>query len=133
MRYVRAIPSRVVEMPGSKDLRLRYFDDEGAEQAGGLRPGGALGRPEAGRRAPPTSREHLGIERNEFGFCETDRLTPVVSSRPGVFVAGAFQEPKDIPESVAQASAAAAAAMELLRDGRGTLVQPPRVPAGSAT
>jgi heterodisulfide reductase subunit A-like polyferredoxin len=122
VRYVRAIPSRVAEMPGSKDLRLRYFDDEGAEQTEdfdlvvlsvGLKPGVSAAE----------LAERLGIDRNEFGFCETNRLTPVVSSRPGVFVAGAFQEPKDIPESVAQASAAAAAAMELLRGGRGTLVQ----------
>jgi heterodisulfide reductase subunit A-like polyferredoxin len=122
VRYVRAIPSRVAEMPGSKDLRLHYFNDEGAEQTEdfdlvvlsvGLKPGVSAGE----------LAERLGIDRNEFGFCETNRLTPVVSSRPGVFVAGAFQEPKDIPESVAQASAAAAAAMELLRGGRGTLVQ----------
>jgi len=122
VRYVRAIPSRVVEMPGSKDLRLRYFDDEGDERTEdfdlvvlsvGLKPG--AGVTELAKR--------LGIKQNHFGFCKTDRLAPVVSSRPGVFVAGAFQEPKDIPESVAQASAAAAAAMELLRDGRGMLVQ----------
>ena len=122
VRYVRAVPSRVVEMPGSKNLRLRYFDDEGNEQTEefdlvvlsvGLKPGASAAE----------LAERLGIARNDFGFCETDRLRPVVSSRPGVFVAGAFQEPKDIPESVAQASAAAAAAMELLHAGRGTLVQ----------
>jgi heterodisulfide reductase subunit A-like polyferredoxin len=120
VRYVRAIPSRVVEN-GGNDLRLRYFDDEGNEQAEdfdlvvlsvGLKPGASA----------EELAEKLGIERNEFGFCETDRMSPISSSRPGVFVAGAFQEPKDIPESVAQASAAAAAAMELLRDGRGTQV-----------
>jgi heterodisulfide reductase subunit A-like polyferredoxin len=122
VRYVRAIPSRVVEMPRSKDLRIRYFGDQGSEQSGdfdlvvlsvGLKPGASA----------QELAERLGIERNEFGFCETERMTPVISSRAGVFVAGAFQEPKDIPESVAQASAAAAAAMELLRDGRGTLVR----------
>ncbi len=121
VRYVRAIPSRVVERPNTKDLSLRYFDEEGAEKVEdfdlvvlsiGLKPGASAG--ELARR--------LGVERDEFGFCHTDRLTPISSSRPGVFVAGAFQEPKDIPESVAQASAAAAAAMELLREGRGTEV-----------
>ena len=39
-----------------------------------------------------------------------------------MFVAGAFQEPKDIPETVTQASAAAAMAMELLAPARGTMV-----------
>jgi heterodisulfide reductase subunit A-like polyferredoxin len=122
VRYVRAIPSRVVEMPGTKNPRVRYFDEGGDERleefdlvvlSVGLKPG-ASANELAGR---------LGIDQNAFGFCETDRLTPVLSSRPGVFVAGAFQEPKDIPESVAQASAAAASAMEMLARGRGTQVR----------
>ena len=115
-----------LERPAPSILRRRR-----QRATGGLRPRRAVGRAEAGRRAPATLPERLGIDRNEFGFCETDRLTPVVSSRPGVFVAGAFQEPKDIPESVAQASAAAAAAMELLRDGRGTLVKRHEYPCGA--
>ena len=64
----------------------------------------------------------LGIEINEYGFCKTDRLSPLVTSKPGVFVAGAFQEPKDIPETVMQASAAAAMAMELLSPAQNTLI-----------
>jgi heterodisulfide reductase subunit A len=42
------------------------------------------------------------------------------TSRPGVFVGGAFQEPKDIPETVMQASGAASMAMELLASARNT-------------
>jgi len=122
VRYVRAIPSRVVEMPGTKSPRVRYFDERGEERqeefdlvvlSVGIKPGASVA--ELGER--------LGIDRNRFGFCETDRLAPTVSSRPGVFVAGAFQEPKDIPESVAQASAAASCAMELLARGRATLTR----------
>ena len=41
---------------------------------------------------------------------------------PGIFVGGAFQEPKDIPETVMQASAAAAMAMELLSPAQNTLI-----------
>jgi heterodisulfide reductase subunit A len=47
----------------------------------------------------------------------------MAASKPGIYVAGAFQEPKDIPESVAQASAAAACAMEKLAPVRGTLIK----------
>ena len=47
----------------------------------------------------------------------------MAASAPGIFVAGAFQEPKDIPESVAQASGAAACAMEQLAPARGTLIE----------
>jgi heterodisulfide reductase subunit A-like polyferredoxin len=122
VRYVRAIPSRVVEMPGTKNPRVRYFDERGDEcqeefdlvvLSVGMKPGASVA--DLGER--------LGIDRNQFGFCQTDRLAPMTSSRPGVFVAGAFQEPKDIPESVAQASAAAAGAMELLARGRDTLTR----------
>ena len=67
------------------------------------------------------SAKRLGIELNEYGFCATDRLAPMNTSRPGVFVGGAFQEPKDIPETVTQASAAASMAMELLSSARNTL------------
>ena len=41
VKYIRAIPSRVVEMPGTKTPRVRYFDQAGAETAAGVRPGGA--------------------------------------------------------------------------------------------
>jgi heterodisulfide reductase subunit A len=65
----------------------------------------------------------LGLDLNEFGFAQTERLAPLATSRPGLYVAGAFQEPKDIPESVAQASAAAACAMDQLAQARGSLIK----------
>jgi heterodisulfide reductase subunit A-like polyferredoxin len=122
VKFIRAIPSRIVEMPGTHNLRIRYFDDKGEEQrpefdlvvlSAGLRPN--AGVKELAQR--------LGLELDQFGFCRTDRMTPVLSSRPGIFVAGAFQEPKDIPESVAQATGAAACAMEGLADVRGTMMK----------
>ncbi len=64
----------------------------------------------------------LGIKTNKFGFCETDELSPVDSSSPGIYVCGAFSGPKDIPDSVAQASGAAGKAAALLASQRGKLV-----------
>jgi heterodisulfide reductase subunit A len=64
----------------------------------------------------------LDIKLNDYNFCLTDRLNPLSTSVPGVFVGGAFQEPKDIPETVTQASAAASMAMELLASSRNTLI-----------
>ena len=61
-----------------------------------------------------------GIELNHYDFCRTSAGNPLSSTRPGVYVAGAFQGPKDVPESVTQASGVAAAVSELLADGRGT-------------
>ncbi|MGQ9554366.1 MAG: FAD-dependent oxidoreductase, partial [Anaerolineae bacterium] len=59
----------------------------------------------------------------------TDVLTPLSTSRPGIFVCGAFSGPKDIPETVTQASGAAAAAGAVLSQARGTLVKKKEYPA----
>jgi heterodisulfide reductase subunit A-like polyferredoxin len=121
LEYVKSIPSRIIQMPGSNELRLVYFDPmKGYTEkdfdlvvlAVGMDP--KISVTESARR--------LGIEMNEHGFCKTDRLSPLVTSKQGVFVGGAFQEPKDIPETVMQASAAAAMAMELLSPAKGTLI-----------
>jgi heterodisulfide reductase subunit A len=65
----------------------------------------------------------LGVEVNSSRFAATSSFTPVSTSRPGVFVCGAFQGPKDIPQSVMEASAAAAAASELLSPARFSLAK----------
>lgn len=63
-----------------------------------------------------------GIETNHYNFAKSADFVSTSSSREGIYLAGAFESPKDIPESVVQASGAAAAAMELLADVRGTEV-----------
>jgi heterodisulfide reductase subunit A len=54
----------------------------------------------------------VGVELDSNGFFRTDPLMPLATTRPGVFVCGCAQGPMDIPESVAQASSAAACAAE---------------------
>jgi heterodisulfide reductase subunit A len=67
--------------------------------------------------------EKFGIELNEFDFCSTDILfSPLETSRPGIFVGGAFGAPKDIPDSVSEASGAAATASSIISSERGKLV-----------
>jgi heterodisulfide reductase subunit A len=56
----------------------------------------------------------LGIELNQYGFCVTDTFAPSDSGQPGILVGGAFREPKDIPETVVEASSVAARAAGLL-------------------
>ncbi len=65
--------------------------------------------------------EKIGIELNDWLFCSTDIFSPIETSKPGIFVSGAFQEPKDIPDSVSQASGAAAKAADLIASERNTL------------
>ncbi|MEM3616867.1 MAG: CoB--CoM heterodisulfide reductase iron-sulfur subunit A family protein [Candidatus Bathyarchaeia archaeon] len=64
----------------------------------------------------------LGIKLNKYRFCETNTFTPLETSKPGIYVCGAFSSPKDIPESVAQASGAAAKAMAIIAPERGKLI-----------
>jgi len=75
---------------------------------------------------PPASMtglaHRLGIQLNKFGFVDTDDLAPVETSVPGMFVCGALSGPKDIPDSIAQASGAAGKAAALLSKERGKLV-----------
>jgi heterodisulfide reductase subunit A len=79
----------------------------------------------AGARPPEGASElakAMNVELNSFGFCKTDDLSPVETSVPGIYVCGAFSGPKDIPDSVAQASGAAGKAAALLSEERGKLV-----------
>ena len=120
VRFIRGMVSRVVEMPGSQDLRISYIRDgkpvdetfDLVVLSTGIRPS----------QAALELAEKVGVEINECGFCRSDESATAATSRDGVFVAGAFQEPKDIPETVAQASAAAAMAMELLAPARGSMI-----------
>src|SRR5512139_2106811 len=84
-----------------------------------------------GSEPPPKAvalAEDLQIELNEYGFCRTDKFEPVDTSRPGVFVAGAFATPKEIAETVMDASGAAARCMALLSGKSGTAIGKPEYP-----
>ena len=115
IKYNRCRVSAVNEDPSTHELILHYADPNGkllkekfdmVVLATGLQP------PEsAGQLA-----EMLDIELNKYGFCETDRFTPLQTSRPGVFVCGAFSSPKEIAETIIDASGAAAEVMRLLND-----------------
>ena len=58
----------------------------------------------------PQLAEILGIDLNPFGFFKTDPSQPMDTTRAGIFTCGCAHSPIDIPESVAQASGAAARA-----------------------
>ncbi len=61
-----------------------------------------------------------GIDLNGYQFAQIDTYAPLATSRPGVYVIGAFQGPKDIPDSVTQAGGAAALCAGQLAPARGT-------------
>jgi len=126
VRYVRSMVSAVKEIPSNHNLRVLYatFDENGKPLTHeeefdmvvlsvGLKPSAAT--LETARR--------LGVTLNEYGFAEAPLYHPTESNRPGIYVAGAFGEPKDIPETVIEASCAASQASALLAAARGTLTR----------
>jgi heterodisulfide reductase subunit A len=132
IRYVRHMVSLIREDPHTNNLLLRYEDD-------GARTGGPTMVDEefdlvvlSVGLAPPSRNvelaERLGIDLNQYGFCWTAPLLPLSTSRPGIFVCGAFSAPKDVPETVMQASGAAGMAGRMLASARGTLVQAKEYP-----
>jgi len=117
VRYVRSRISSVEELKDGS-LQVLYEDERGELKSEvfdlvvlsvGL--------------APPKSAEELcrlfGLSRDEFGFVRNPGLDPVSTERPGVFVAGAFAGPKDIPESVTEGSSAAEEASRIISSERG--------------
>jgi len=65
----------------------------------------------------------LNIDLNQYQYVKTTGLDPVQTSRPGIYVCGTFQAPKDIPSSVIDASAAAGVVGSKLYDARWTLTK----------
>ncbi|MEI8182470.1 MAG: FAD-dependent oxidoreductase [Desulfomonile sp.] len=127
VRFVRSMVSRVVEDPVTKNLHLTYLceDDRLVTEtfdmvvlAVGIKPSDAtLG-----------AAQILDVALDENHFCRTGTFEPVATSKPGVFVAGAFQAPKDIPQTVMEASAAAGVAIRMLAENRNTLTVKKELP-----
>ncbi len=126
IQFVRSRVASINEDPLTRNLHIHYVEDETPETeefdmivlSVGMTP--PRGSEELARR--------LNIKLNRHGFCETSTFAPMETSLPGVYVCGAFASPKDIPESVAQASGSAAKAMHVIAPERGTLVTPKEYP-----
>ncbi|MBI5843244.1 MAG: CoB--CoM heterodisulfide reductase iron-sulfur subunit A family protein [Deltaproteobacteria bacterium] len=131
VRYVRAMVSEIREDPGTGNLILRHALENGkmTEEAFHLAVLSVGFQPhaEAAKFA-----ETFGIESTPYGFPATDPFSPTATTRRGVLATGIYQGPKDIPETVVQASAVAGEVMSLLSEARGTEVTekavPPEIP-----
>ena len=127
VKYIRCLPSSIEEIPDTKSLKINYVTDDGkmlTEQYDLVVLSSGLQPPELARKL----NSNFGIKLNEHGFCWTDPFRPVESSKEGIFVCGPFTEPKDIPETVTQASGAASKVLSLLSEVRGTLIKPKEYP-----
>jgi len=107
IRMIRSRPHTITEDPETKNISITYALEEKALQMTEEFDMVVLS---TGFRVPGSSVElarQLGIELNIHDFVKTDPFNSVVTSRPGVYVCGVAQSPKDIPETMVQASAAA--------------------------
>jgi len=119
VKFVRSRVPHIEEAPESQNLLVKYIEDENPKTeefnlvvlSVGMRP------PKHAEELAKT----LGIKLNKYNFCYSETFSPLNTSRAGVFVCGAFSSPKDIPESVAQASGAAAKAASSISSARETL------------
>ena len=122
VEFIRSYASIVRENPESKNVVVRYTaGDDGVKEVEFDMVVLSVGL------NPPCDYEGLadkfGIELNSHGFCKASDENPMETTRPGVFVSGAFQGPIDIPESVFTASGAGAQIGELLDYRRGNLAK----------
>ncbi|MDR1039494.1 MAG: FAD-dependent oxidoreductase [Deltaproteobacteria bacterium] len=118
VRFVRSRIHTLTPLP-SGDVSLAYIDPSGASVSEtfdmavlsvGVKPPAGL----------PGLASAAGVRLNRDGFLETLPFAPANTSRSGVFACGAATEPKDIPQSVCDGSAAAGLAAESLAAARGT-------------
>jgi heterodisulfide reductase subunit A len=113
VNYRRAMVSSIHEYKQTGDLQLNFVAEDGTIHEEDF----DMVVLSVGFEAPQGFRdlgEALGVDLNRYGFCVTDTFHPAVSSQPGILVSGAFREPKDIPETVVEASAVAASAARLV-------------------
>ncbi len=111
VRMIRSRPHSIIEASDTKNLSITYAMEETPGQeveefdmvvlSTGFRPSEASADL-AGR---------LGIDLNDHKFAKTDNFNPVKTSKDGIYVCGVYESPKDIPETMVQASAAASMAV----------------------
>jgi len=123
IKFVRGRPSRIVEDPVTKNLRI-LFEDTLAGRSEEMEFDLVILAPTMIPSDIENLRKMLNLSKSQDGFLMEahPKLRPVDTLTAGIFLAGCAQSPKDIPSSVAQGSAAASRAATLL--GKEVEVEP---------
>ncbi|UCE16751.1 MAG: CoB--CoM heterodisulfide reductase iron-sulfur subunit A family protein [Candidatus Bathyarchaeota archaeon] len=133
IRFVRSRVASVTEDPLTNNLYVHFVENEEPkiEEFDMIVLSIGMQSPKNAEKLA----EVLGIKLNGYKFCQTNVFSSVETSKLGIYVCGAFSSPKDIPESVAQASGAAVKAASLIASERGTLATvkeyPPEIDVSS--
>jgi heterodisulfide reductase subunit A-like polyferredoxin len=127
IQYTRCRISNLHEDPETRDLILHYQDEDGKLSTERFDMVVLSVGMEISESVRDLGRK-LEIELDQYGFCHTVKFNPVETSRSGIYAVGPFREPKDIPESVVEASGAAAAVAGRISPSRFTLTTPVEYP-----
>ena len=122
VRFIRSYVSLGREIPESKNVTIRYSTPEDGVKEEEF----DMVVLSVGLNPPADVKglvKKFGIELNPHDFCKVNPVNPMETTRPGIFVSGAFQGPTDIPESVFTASGAGSQCGELLDYRRGKLTK----------
>ncbi|MEJ2474596.1 MAG: FAD-dependent oxidoreductase, partial [Desulfobacterales bacterium] len=122
IRFIKSRIHSLDEVGDTGSLSIRYMDDAGRLQIEEF----DMVVLSVGLQVPQSTvalAERIGVELNNSSFAATHPFAPIETSRAGVYACGVFQEPKDIPSSVIEASAAACAAGSRLSEVRNTLTR----------
>ena len=127
VRFIKSRITQILTMNGTGDLLIRYTDEaqkriEETFDLVVLSVGFTVSK-EAADLA-----KRLDIHLDPYSFATTSSFEPVQTSRPGIFVCGAFQGPKDIPTSVIESSASAAMAESTLAGSRWSMTKAKTLP-----
>jgi len=107
VNLIRSRPHSIIEDAATHDLSITYATDEDVRHRTEVYDMVVLS---TGFRVSESTVDlagRLGIALNEHQFAQTGTFSPVETSRPGIYVCGVYESPKDIPETMVQASAAA--------------------------
>jgi len=119
VNFIRSRVHSVEPLEGTDDLVVRYVDEEGCLQKETFDMVVLSTGMEIDEHVIDLSKR-LGIDLDQYHFTQSDSFHPVATSVSGIYACGAFTGPKDIPQSVMEASAAACAATEHLAPARNT-------------
>ncbi len=122
VRFIRSRVHTVEPVRGTDDVLVRYATQEG-EMKSEIFDQVVLSVGLEMSKEVTEFAKKLGVDLTDANFCKTDAMNPVLTSRKGIYVCGAFQGPKDIPESIMEASSAACMAGLKLTKARGSLVR----------
>jgi heterodisulfide reductase subunit A-like polyferredoxin len=116
IKYVRAKPSEIRKDPSTGELKFWYEETLTGEMKQGAFDLVVLCTSLIPSEGNVELAKRLGIEVDELGFFEKPEriLAPFDTTREGILVCGYCQGPKDIPDSIAEASGAAARAAEIV-------------------